>query len=178
MVTIAKDLIGKKLISRIDDHLTGGIIVETEAYRGTEDRACHAYGGRRTARTEIMYHGGGVAYIYLCYGIHSLLNVVTNAQGTPHAVLIRALEPTLGIEVMENRRQKTKNLCTGPGALCQALGITRQQNGLSFQSQMLSIEEGIVIENIACGPRIGIDYAGEDAHLPYRFFLASSLVIS
>lgn len=172
VVQIAKDLIGKALFSKVDDTLSGGIIIETEAYRGPEDRACHAYNNRRTPRTEVMFQNGGIAYVYLCYGIHSLLNVVTNKSGIPHAVLIRALKPTHGLNFMEKRRGKSNNLCNGPGALTQALGITLKHNGLSLNQPPLWIEDtGLTIHEaqIVSGPRIGIAYAKEHALLPWRF---------
>lgn len=175
VVQVAKDLLGKTLFTCIDGQLTGGIIIETEGYAGVVDRASHAYSGRRTKRTEVMYSSGGVAYVYLCYGIHCLLNAVTAEEGTPHAVLIRALHPTHGIDVMLQRRKKTAldaTLAAGPGALTSALGITLEHNGLSLASESLWIAEGIAPENILVGPRIGIDYAGPDAHLPYRFRIA------
>lgn len=172
VVAIAKELIGKWLFTSFDDTITGGMIIETEAYAGPEDRASHAYNMRRTPRTEVMFADGGIAYVYLCYGMHSLLNVVTNVKGVPHAVLIRALMPTHGLELMEKRRKRKENLCSGPGALCQALGITRKHNALPLTEQPLWIEDrGTLIENIASGPRIGIDYAKEDALLPWRFFV-------
>ena len=173
VVQIAKDLLGKTLFSTIAGTLTGGIIVETEAYRGAEDRACHAYNNRRTKRTEVMFQKGGIAYVYLCYGIHSLLNVVTNIHGIPHAVLIRGLKPIHGLDHMEKRRGKKENLCNGPGALTQALGITLKHNSLPLDLPPLWIEDsGIEIsENqIMSGPRIGVDYAKEHALLPWRFF--------
>jgi DNA-3-methyladenine glycosylase len=170
VVLIAKELLGKVLFSSISGQITGGIITETEAYRGVHDRACHAYGGRRTPRTEVMYAAGGVAYVYLCYGIHHLLNVVTADKDVPHAVLIRSLKPYHGIDVMQKRRQGKKPLCKGPGNVTQALGITTAHNGVVLTSDLLWIEDhGIFFDKIETTARIGIDYAGEDAHLPYRF---------
>lgn len=177
VVQIAQDLLGKFLFSTIDGAITGGVITETEAYRGAEDRACHAYNNRRTKRTEVMFQRGGISYVYLCYGIHSLLNIVTNVHGIPHAVLIRGLTPTHGLELMEMRRGKKENLCAGPGALTQALGITLEHNALPLDQPPLWIEEsGIDIpkSGILSSPRIGVAYAKEHALLPWRFFLASS----
>ncbi len=172
VVSVAQSLIGKVLFSCQSGFITGGIITETEAYRGAEDRACHAYGNRRTSRTEVMFQAGGVAYIYLCYGMHHLLNIVTGPQNVPHAVLIRALKPLKGIRVMRERRKRKEPLTAGPGMVAQALGLTTDQNGLSLLENTLWIEDqGIVFESIQVGPRIGIDYAGSDALLPYRFFL-------
>lgn len=177
VLTISQELLGKTLYSMIGGVLTGGMIIETEAYRGIEDRACHAYGNRRTKRTEVMYQEGGVCYVYLCYGIHALLNVVTHGLDHPHAVLIRALFPTHGIEEMRQRRKINKpdsELTSGPGSLSQALGITTQQNGISLQSSLIWIEDrGLVFSSkeILATPRVGVDYAGEDALLPWRFRL-------
>lgn len=177
VVTIARELVGKALFSSIDGVFTGGIITETEAYRGPEDRASHAYNNRRTARTEVMFCEGGISYVYLCYGIHCLLNVVTNTKNIPHAILIRELHPIEGLKQMEERRKTKKNLCKGPGSVCQALGINRSHNGLSLQTPPLWIEDrGYKNNRIEVGPRIGIDYAGEDARLPYRFFLKDALI--
>lgn len=175
VVSIAKELIGKALYTHIDGQTTGGIIIETEAYRGPDDRACHAYNNRRTARTEVMFQPGGLAYVYLCYGMHNMLNVVTATAGTPHAILIRAITPTHGVDVMMQRRgMKKQALCSGPGSLCQALGITREHNGHPLDRQPLWIEESpmkIDPNQIQATPRIGIDYAGKDAELPWRFIM-------
>lgn len=169
-VLIAQQLLGKVLFSQIGGEVTAGMIIETEAYQGIKDRASHAYGGRRTARTEVMYQAGGVAYIYLCYGIHYLLNVVTAPADVPHAVLIRALRPLQGVEVMQKRRQDKKPLCGGPGTVAQALGLSLLHNGVSLSGNEIWIEDhGIEVQNFFSGPRIGVDYAGEDALLPYRF---------
>lgn len=176
VLTIAKELLGKYLFTNFDGILTGGIITETEAYQGETDRASHAFGGRKTARTAIMYGDPGYAYVYLIYGIHSLFNVVTNQSGTPHAVLIRALYPTEGIEHMMERRKTKKHrpaeLCTGPGTVSMALGIHFSQTGTSLLNDQIWIEDHqlkIPKALIQIGPRIGVDYAGEDAKLPYRF---------
>lgn len=175
VVQIARDLLGKELITNIDGELTSGIITETEAYNGIVDRASHAYGGKFTPRTQIMYAAGGVSYVYLCYGIHHLFNVVTNIEGVPHAVLIRNIKPLKGLETILQRRNKTKannTLSTGPGTLSQALGIKTIHNGLLLQENTIWIEDaGLKIdpENIKSTPRIGVDYAGKDALLPYRF---------
>lgn len=173
VVGIAKDLLGSWLYTKIgDDPITGGIITETEAYAGVEDRASHAFGGRRTKRTETLYHAGGIAYVYLCYGLYPLLNVVTNEEGIPHAVLIRAIDPTQGLEVIQRRRRGKLPLAGGPGMLTQALGITMEMNGQSLHSASLWIE-GATSENrtILADKRIGVEYAKEDALLPWRFRL-------
>lgn len=176
VVGIALSLIGKQVVTHFSGQLTAGIITETEAYAGVNDKASHAYGGRNTQRTGIMYGPPGHAYIYLCYGIHSLFNVVTNAEGIPHAVLIRAMYPTKGIELMIKRRGNLKHkpgsLCKGPGTVSMALGIHYSQTGKSLESKELWIEDvGLKIpaKLIETGARIGVDYAGEDALLPYRF---------
>jgi DNA-3-methyladenine glycosylase len=175
VVEIARDLLGKYLFTFFDEGLTGGIITETEAYNGIADKASHAYSGRRTARTEIMYAAGGTAYVYLCYGIHSLFNVVTNQKDIPNAVLIRAIKPVEGIPLMLKRRNKfsaDKSLAAGPGTLSQALGIHYLHSGTSLSGKNIWIEDRKIIPapgSILVTPRIGVDYAGEDAKLPYRF---------
>jgi DNA-3-methyladenine glycosylase len=175
VVLIARELLGKVLVTRFDGKLTSGIITETEAYAGVTDRASHAYNGRRTERTEIMYWQGGTAYIYLCYGVHSLFNVVTNKNGVPHAVLIRALKALDGKDIMMQRlsvHSMKDNALTGPGKLSKALGIHFSDTGTDLAGDTLWIEDRkIKVRNadIIAGPRIGIDYAGEDAKLPFRF---------
>lgn len=175
VVFLAKDFIGKTLCTRIGGKLTCGVITETEAYAGVNDKASHAAGGRRTKRTETMYGQGGVSYVYLCYGIHRLFNIVTNVKDIPHAVLIRAIYPTNGIEEMVKRRgvRFSDTLCVGPGKVTQALGIDLVHNNLSLTSKRVWLQDdrvGIKKADIHCGPRIGVDYAGEDAKLPYRFW--------
>lgn len=180
VVQVSQELLGKYLFTQFDGELTGGMIVETEAYRGAEDRASHAYGMRRTKRTEIIFKEGGYAYVYLCYGLHSLLNIVTNVADVPHAVLIRAIEPTVGIETMLRRRKKSKcdyTLTAGPGALCQALGITVSHNGESMMGEQIWLEDhgvNLLPEKMITSTRVGVDYAGEDAKLPWRFRIKES----
>ena len=175
VLAIARDLLGKSLFTRVDGQLTGGLICEVEAYIGTDDRASHAYGGRRTRRNEMMYHEGGVAYVYLCYGMHHLLNFVTNADGIPDAILIRGIIPTHGEELMLQRtgkRKVTSDIGIGPGKVSKLLGLTVADNGLSLCGDTLWIEDRgtLVLDNqVETTPRIGVDYAGEDALLPYRF---------
>lgn len=175
VLALSQHLLGKFLFSHIDNQLTGGMIVETEAYRGPEDRASHAYLNRRTKRTEVMYKEGGHGYVYMCYGIHFLFNVITNVQDIPHAILIRALEPSEGIETMLQRRQKTHldyTLTAGPGSVTQALGITLTHNGIDLTGSTLWIEDcGMILkeEDIVASPRVGVAYAREDALLPWRF---------
>lgn len=181
VVKLAKDLLGKVLVTKNGNTITSGIITETEAYNGVIDRASHAYGDRRTDRTEIMYKEGGMSYVYLCYGIHYLFNVVTNVRNTPHAVLIRAIQPLQGKDMILRRRgvaKADKKLCIGPGKVTQALGIDKKYNGLDLTGNKIWIEDqGIKInkKDILVGPRIGVDYAGEDAKLPYRFWIEKEL---
>lgn len=180
VVDIAQKLLGKYLISKIDGHETGGMIIETEAYRAPEDRASHAYNLRRTQRNEPMYMTGGISYIYFVYGIHYMFNVVTNQADIPHAILIRALLPEIGIETMLERRHKSKidkTLTSGPGSVSQALGISREHNAMPLNLPPVWIEDrGVIVKQkeIIAGPRIGVDYAGEDAALPWRFRLVRS----
>lgn len=175
VVALARTLIGKVLFTYIDGRLTAGIITETEAYAGVVDKASHAYGGRRTNRTETMYAQGGTGYVYLCYGIHHLFNVVTNVEGTPHAVLIRGVKPLKGIDIIRERRKFPKNdklLSAGPGTVSQALGILTKHDRTDLLGNTIWIEDhSIVVPNdkVKITPRIGVDYAGEDAKLPYRF---------
>jgi len=180
VVDVARDLLGKVLCSCVDGRLTKAIITETEAYAGVDDRASHAYGGRRTRRTEPLYGKGGIAYVYLCYGIHHLFNVVTSRRDNPHAVLIRAGSPLLGINDMLKRRDKEsidKRLLAGPGSLARALGIRTDLSGTSLSGDQVWIEDHDVFvsdDSVTAGPRIGIDYAGNDAARPYRFVVDSS----
>lgn len=176
VVQISKDLLGKELFTSVDGIITSGIITETEAYAGAIDKASHAFGNRRTARTETMFAEGGTSYVYLCYGIHSLFNVVTNQTDIPHAVLIRGIKPKEGLDTILARRNSNylkKDLTIGPGKVCLALGINYQQhNKLNLQGNLVWIEDnGIKVKatDILAGPRVGVDYAGEDALLPYRF---------
>jgi len=175
VVQIGRDLLGKVLCTNIDNQITKAVITETEAYAGVKDKASHAYGGKRTKRTEPLYAHGGTAYVYLCYGIHHLFNVVTNEVDTPHAVLIRAGTPLEGIDLMQKRRknpQLDKMLLAGPGSLGQGLGITTELTGTNLLGNRIWLEDqDIHIDGkaIATGPRVGIDYAEKDAGRPYRF---------
>ena len=175
VVTIAKKLLGKYIFTIFNNQLTGGMIVETESYKGTQDKACHAYKGTPTKRTQAMFEEGGIAYVYLCYGMHNLLNVVTNHENTPHAILIRAIEPLIGIDIMLQRRKKTKlnrSLTAGPGALTQALRISKNNNMQPFNSSSLWIEDrnkNFTEKDILSTSRVGVGYAKEDALLPWRF---------
>jgi DNA-3-methyladenine glycosylase len=184
VITIAAELLGKVIVTRWNGIITSGRIVETEAYRGEEDRASHAWGGRRTKRTEVMYGRGGHAYVYLCYGIHHLCNVVTHEEGTPHVVLIRAIEPLEGITEMAKRSGKkagSPGLGSGPGNLGRSLGIQTQHSGHSLDSDDFYLaDDGFRIPSseVIPTPRIGVDYAGEDALLPYRFILSGNPWVS
>ncbi len=184
VVTIARDLLGKVLVTNWDGAITSGRIVETEAYNGVVDRASHAYNGRRTARTEIMYNDAGSGYVYLCYGIHHLFNVVTNVKNTPHAILIRAVEPLQGVNIMLQRTGKQnpdRTLTSGPGNVSKALGIYTLHSGVSLLDDMIFIaDDGFQLRNnaIIATPRIGVDYAQEDALLPYRFIIKGNPYVS
>jgi len=184
VVAISKELIGKYLFTCIDGDITGGYIVETEAYNGIIDRASHAFGNRQTPRTRTMFANGGAAYVYLCYGIHEMFNVVTSGEGQPHAILIRAIHPTEGIDIMQLRRNMAvvkPNITSGPGSVAQALGISRKINAISLQSDTLWIEDrGLIFANeaIAAVPRVGVAYAKEDALLPYRFYVKGDPYVS
>lgn len=175
VLAIARDLLGKYLFTMKDGQLAGGIISEVEAYKGKDDRASHAYGGRRTRRNEMMYHEGGVAYMYLCYGMHNMLNFVTNKEDVPDAVLIRGIIPTHGEELMLRRTGKSRmsrDIGSGPGKVSKLLGLTVADNGCPLTGDTVWIEDrGLLIpdDQIGITPRIGVDYAGEDALLPYRF---------
>lgn len=183
MLKIAKALLGKLLVTEIDGVRTAGRIVETEAYAGAEDRASHAFNNRRTNRTEIMYAPGGVAYVYLCYGIHHLFNVVTMGKDVPHAVLVRGLEPVTGVDTMLRRTGKTtlnSTLSAGPGSLTKALGITTRLTGESLLGPVVWIEDAPAVpaRNIVAGTRVGVAYAREDAYLPYRFWIKDNQWVS
>ena len=177
VVAISRELIGKVLCTNINGVRTDAIITETEAYAGITDKASHAFGDRRTKRTEPMYGPGGTAYVYLCYGIHHLFNVVTNVKGVPHAVLVRAGKPVEGLDVILLRRNRTrvdKTLMGGPGTVSQALGIKTDMTGTSLHGRRIWIEDrGMTVpdKDISIGPRVGVDYAQEDAARPYRFSL-------
>ncbi len=184
VIQIAKELLGKILVTNWNGIITSGRIVECEAYRGIIDKASHASGGRRTKRNEIMYGEGGFAYVYLCYGIHHLFNVVTNKKDTPHAILIRALDPLEGIDEMIQRLGKNKadhSITRGPGNLSKALGIYTKHTGTSLLSKEIFIADDefrYSKREIASSSRIGVQYAGEDALLPYRFFIKGNPFVS
>jgi DNA-3-methyladenine glycosylase len=179
---IAKKLLGKVLITRINNSLTSGIIVETEAY-SYKEKGCHAYNNLRTNRTEVMFRAGGVAYVYLCYGIHHLFNIVTNKEEKAEAVLIRALEPLEGQNTMKERMKYSSinKITSGPGKLTKSLGIDRTLNGKSLTNGNIWLEDrGIIIakNQIISTKRVGIDYAEEDVDLCWRFYIKNNTWIS
>ncbi len=181
VVRVARDLLGKTLVTLTDGKLTSGLIVETEAYSYRE-RGCHAFNNKMTERNKVMFEQGGVAYVYLCYGVHNLFNIVTNKAGKADAVLVRALQPVQGEETMLARMKvnSLKRITSGPGKLTKALGIDRKLNGISLVNSDLWIEEGkkILRSEITMATRIGIDYAGEDAKLPWRFYVKGNEWVS
>lgn len=201
VVEVAQACLGLELEAHTSSGCARGRIVEVEAYRGPDDRAAHSYGGRRTARTEAMFGPPGYAYVFLIYGIHTHVNIVTGAVNEPHAVLIRALEPVSGMDLMRGRRAVTSKgdrakrelslheLCNGPGKLCQALDITRRFNGRDLLTsgaphaagsnlEYVSLRPGVAPRRVGCSPRIGVDYAGEWASKPWRFFDQDSPFVS
>jgi DNA-3-methyladenine glycosylase len=184
VLTITRNLLGKYLFTKIDGIVTGGYIVEAEAYNGIIDKASHAYGNRQTPRTQTMYMQGGVSYVYLCYGIHEMFNIVTSTEGQPHAILIRAIVPTDGISEMLLRRNMPvlkNNITIGPGSVAQALGISRKVNAVNLTGDVIWIEDrGLSFTNdeIKAVPRVGVAYAAEDALLPYRFFVKDCKYVS
>jgi DNA-3-methyladenine glycosylase len=183
VVRVAKELLGKVLITHIEKQLSVARIVETEAYSWKE-RGCHAFGGKKTTRNAVMFNPGGVAYVYLCYGIHHLFNVVTNERNVAEAVLIRAVEPVKGVEWMASRRNlgaQSRQLTSGPGKLTKALGIDRSFNGLDLTKNQIWIEsDGTTVNRNKTGvaKRVGIDYADDDAELPWRFFIKDNPWVS
>ncbi|MBK8626958.1 MAG: DNA-3-methyladenine glycosylase [Saprospiraceae bacterium] len=187
VVSIARQLLGKEIATNIGGIITSGIIVETEAYRGPDDRGCHAYNGRMTERTKTMYEKGGTAYVYVCYGMHPMMNVVTGDVGNAHAILIRAIQPTEGITNMAERRKidtQKPVLTNGPGKLAVALGIHKDLNGTS----LLSANNGITIfdteaiisnDDIVSGPRVGMSiHVGNCSHRPWRFYIKNNPWVS
>jgi DNA-3-methyladenine glycosylase len=184
VVLIAKELIGKIIITHFDGKLTSARIVETEAYVGHIDKASHAFGGKRTARNEHMYAAAGTAYVYICYGLHHMMNIVTNDKNIPDAVLIRAVEPIDGIETMAKRTGKKANdktITRGPGNVGKALGIFKHHSGnylLGNEIYLADDNSKIPEENIGISARIGVESAGKDALLPYRFYLKGNKYVS
>lgn len=184
---LAPALLGLELVHETPEGRTSGIIVETEAYAGPEDRGAHSYGGRRTPRTEVMFGPGGYAYVFTIYGMYHCFNVVAAEAGRPHAVLVRALEPRRGLDLMRRRRRAksagSRGLTDGPGRLCQALAITRQQYGLPLFDPRSPLRLHVAhppfrVDAIASGPRIHIDYAGEWKDVPWRFWVRGNPHVS
>lgn len=186
---VAKDLLGKILVHEVNGERLAGKIIETEAYKGTIDKAAHSYGGRRTERVEVMYGPAGFAYVFIIYGMHYCFNVVTEEEGKPEAVLVRALEPVEGFETIAlNRFKKSykeltktqiKNLTNGPGKLCNALSINKSQNKEDLLKDKLYIEEGNGEKfTIKAAKRVGIDYAEEAKDFPWRFYIKDNIYVS
>ncbi len=186
VIAVARGLLGQRLVTELDDSRVSGIIVETEAYLGTVDKAAHTYGGRRTARNEAMWGDGGHAYVYFVYGMHHCVNVVAGNPEEPVAVLLRALEPDGGTDLMFERRAAARrpiDLCSGPGKLCQALGITRAVDGEDLVSGKRLFVEALRARplpeaTIGCGPRVGVHYAEEWRHEPLRFWVRGNRNVS
>jgi DNA-3-methyladenine glycosylase len=182
-LTLAKKLLGMELVHENQEGITSGIIVETEAYLGPEDRAAHSYGNRRTARTEVMFHHAGTIYTYFIYGMHVCFNIVSGPLDKPEAILIRAIQPVKGIELMKKRRigvKKEVQLTNGPGKLSKSMGFTLEHSGQKMNDGEISIQERLEIHpyEIASGPRIGIQYAEEAVHFPYRFWIKNNPYVS
>ncbi len=182
-VAVARDLLGKLIVvPDKNGKRVSGMIVETEAYCGITDRAAHSFGRRRTARNEITYAAGGHVYVFFIYGMYYQLNIVTGPAEHPHVVLIRAIEPVDGIEMMRERRglMKDKNLTSGPGKLCIAMSIDRSLNGESLRGKRIWLEDlwSFSYDEVSVGKRIGIDYAGEDAEKPWRFWVEGNDFVS
>ena len=181
---IARDLVGKSLFTNTNGRVTGGMIVEAEAYCGATDRACHAYKNKCTDRTKVMFDAGGIAYVYLCYGIHYLFNIVTNSEGYADAILIRAVEPTHGLDVIRmrtNSDNRSVNLTSGPGKLTKALGIDLMHNGADLTQDQIWIEDsGITFssDHIVSTTRIGVEYSGIDAFLSWRYYIKNNKWVS
>lgn len=187
-LTVAEKLVGTELVVVQNNIKMAAKIVETEAYLGIEDRAAHTFGGRRTKRNEVMYQKGGTIYVYFTYGMHHLLNFVTKEEGIPEAVLIRAVEPFEGLEEMAWNRygakweqlsfRQRKNMTNGPGKLTKALGIHLSYNGQDVFGPNFYLREAKEQENVLTDRRVGIDYAKEAIHYPYRFFIEGNGFVS
>ncbi len=187
VVLISKELLGKKIFTKIDGVKTGGIIVETEAYRAPDDKACHAYENKITDRTKTMFLPGGTLYVYISYGIHRMINVVTSRKGVAHAILIRAIEPTIGVDKILERRNHdilSYETMNGPGKSAKAMGVSKDHDGLFLcdeDSAMWIEESGINVmeEEIQIGPRVGMSiHTGPDAHRPWRFYIKNNKWVS
>ena len=179
---IARELLGKLLVIPSNGQRVSGMIVEVEAYLGVHDRAAHSFGGRRTNRNEVMYGGGGRVYVFFVYGMYHQLNFVTGPEDHPHAILIRGIEPVEGVEIMRERRGEMKdtNLTSGPGKLAIAFDVNRELNGEDLMGDQIWLEEYRKFQKkeIETGKRVGIDYAGEDAELPLRFWVKGNPFVS
>jgi len=184
VVEIAKDLLGKIVVTNIGGKITSGRIVETEAYVANVDKASHAYNGKRTLRNEAMYAAAGAVYVYICYGMYNMLNIVTNDLNVPDAILIRALEPVNGFDIMLERTGKKmfdNTLTKGPGNVAKAMGISKNISGLILGDKIINIYKddfSFLQDEIGTSKRIGIDGAGTDAELPYRFFVRGNKFVS
>jgi DNA-3-methyladenine glycosylase len=184
VTAIARELLGKIIVTNFDDGFTSARIVETEAYAGVTDKASHAWQGKRTVRNEVMYAAGGISYVYICYGMHQMFNVVTNASEIPHAILIRAAEPLVGLDIMLARTSKKvldNTLTKGPGNMAKALGIAKIHSGGDLSGDTIYIASdgyALIKDQIGISKRIGVDYAGEDALLPYRFYIKGNKFVS
>jgi DNA-3-methyladenine glycosylase len=182
VLTVARDVIGKLLVHQTRAGITAGRIVEAEAYRGPRDRAAHSFGGRRTPRTEAMFGAPGFAYVFFVYGMHWHLNLVTTAEDAPHAVLLRAVEPTLGLPLMARRRGLSEadvNLCNGPGKLCQAFDVGKRHYGVDLTQGSLFLAEAPAPRGkLGRSARIGVDYAESWAEKPWRFFEQQNRYVS
>ncbi len=188
-VIVAKELLGKVLVHTIEGNRVAAKIVETEAYMGVIDKAAHSYGGKRTPRVEVMYGGPGFSYVFFIYGMYYCFNIVTREEGTPQAVLIRAVEPVENFEIMAQKRfqksyeqlsrRQITGLTNGPGKLCGALSIDRSLNGEDLCGSKLFLEEGTDMGfNIVSAKRVGIDYAGEAKDYPWRFYMEGNKYVS
>ena len=179
-LTASEKLLGKILVHHSPEGITAGRIVELEAYMGEGDRGCHAFGGRRTARTEIMYAVGGHAYVYIIYGMYCCMNIIVGGQDIPHCIFLRALESVDGIELMKKRRgtDTLRQLCSGPGKLCIAMGIDKSLYGADLCGERLWLEDDGFTPEIIRGRRFNIDYAGEDALRDWRFAVKGSRFLS
>ncbi len=184
VVHLAADLLGKNLYTLIDGELCSGIIVETEAYRGPEDTGSHAYGGRCTTRNASMYKAGGIIYMYVCYGIHDMLNIVTGEEGSSHAILIRAAQPSHGIDIMRERRQvfnDDRRLCKGPGSLARAFGLNKQHDGESLSATLVWIEDSgwkPQAGEVLSAPRVGLNIGEPFRSIRWRFYLSNNPYVS
>jgi DNA-3-methyladenine glycosylase len=183
-LAIAKELIGKLLITNIAGELTGGLIIETEAYMGPIDRGSHAFNNKRTPRNDTMYSEGGQVYMYICYGIHDMLNIVTGKEGSPHAILIRAIQPTIGWDIIKRRRNlynQDYRLCQGPGSLAKSLALTKVHNGLDLNGDIIWVEDthsAYPDKDIIAAARVGMNFEGPYKNIPWRFLVKNNKYVS